>query len=449
MTLIMKFGGTSMGDAGRIRGCAELVRRHERQGPVVTVVSAMAGVTDLLLALADAAAAGNRPVAHQLLADLHARHEHAARELQASSAVLPLLDRLDTLVSGIGAVGELTPRSRDALAAFGERLSSVLMAAALDGRALTGQEAGIVTNEEFGEAEPLMNLSLYQVKETLAPLLSAGRPLVVAGFIAATQHGVTTTIGRGGSDYTATILGAALGASEIWIWSDVDGLMSADPRLAPDARLLDAITFPEAIEMGQFGAKTMHPRALEPAAAHGIPVRIRGTFNPDCPGTRIAADAPSGGAARCVLAVPRTALVTVSGAAMVGRPGTAARAFAALAEAGVNIMMISQNVSEAGISLVVTRAQLPKARAALEGRLLRTGWAQLIQADERVAVVALVGSGMRGAPGVFGAVAREHVNVVAIAQGSSELSICFVVHEDAAAQVVRSLHAEFNLARSA
>ncbi|TWT44590.1 Bifunctional aspartokinase/homoserine dehydrogenase 1 [Phycisphaerae bacterium RAS1] len=449
MTIVMKFGGTSMGDAERIRGCAALVREQAREHRVVAVVSAMAGVTDMLIELAAAAAAGNRAAQHMLLGKLREKHEHAARALSAADRVSPLLDRLETLASGIAAVGELTPRSRDHVLSFGERLSAELMAAAAGARALTGQEAGIVTDENFGEAEPLMDLTLYQVKETLDPLLTPGRCVVVTGFIAATQHGVTTTLGRGGSDYTATILGAALKADEIWIWSDVDGIMSANPKVVPQARLLSAISFGEAIEMGQFGAKSMHPRALEPAAEHRIPVRMRNTFNPSGAGTLISESGEAGHVARAVLSVSKAALVTVAGAAMIGRPGTAARIFRALADENVNILMISQSVSEAGISFVVAGSQLERARGALQKQLLRTGDARHIDVLENVAVVALVGSGMRGTPGVaarlFGAVARRSVNVMAIAQGSSEISVSFVVRGEDGAEAVRGLHEEFEL----
>ncbi len=447
--IVVKFGGSSLADVDRIRGCAEMVRGASAECRVVTVVSAMGGVTDTLLELADAAAAGNRSVSYKLLGELRSRHEEAAAALGASEAVALLLDQLDTLVAGVSAVGELTPRSRDAVVSFGERLSSRLMAAALDGRAIEGLEAGIVTDDNHGEAEPLMALSLHQVRENLGDPLERGESLVVTGFVAGTQHGVISTIGRGGSDYTATILGAGLGADEIWICSDVDGLMSADPRIVPEAKLLDAISFAESIEMGQFGAKSMHPRALEPAAEHKIPVRIRHSFNVDCAGTLITEDVSRGHAIRSVLLLKKCALLNIAGAAMVGRPGTAARIFQALADAGVNVQMISQTVSEAGISIVVAGAQLERARAALERKLLRTKAARHVNVEEGVSVVAVVGSAMRGSPGVagrvFSAAAERGVNIEAIAQGSSELSICFVVQGDAGPDAVRALHEAFDL----
>jgi aspartate kinase len=432
---------------------------------VVAVVSAMDQVTELLLELGDAAASDNRAGVHALMAQVRSKHEAAARVIggTAPDAIAAALDRLDRLVAGIAAVGELTPRSKDGVVAFGEKLSAILMGAAMNCRSFTGQDAGIVTNDHFGRAEPLMDLSLFQLKQTLEPLLTKGERAVVTGFIAATQHGVTTTLGRGGSDYTASIIGAALKAREIWIWSDVDGLLTADPRVVPKAQLLTHMTFPEAIEMGQFGAKSMHPLALEPAAEHGVPVRFRNTFNPQSPGTLIvpagasisassgtSANGPGSDDAHPVRSIPQlknAALLNISGAVMIGRPGTAAQIFRALGEAAVNIMMISQSVSEAGISLVVARDHAARAKAVIERTLMRTGVARGVSLREDVNVVAVVGAGMSGHPGVaarvFSAVAKKGINVVAIAQGSSELSISFVVNEPQAPDAVRALHAEF------
>ena len=341
--------------------------------------------------------------------------------------------------------------------AFGERLATALFhraltSAGVKARAFDGGEAGLVTDDRFGDAEPLVELSLYQVAETLGPLIAAGEVPVITGFIAATQHGVTTTLGRGGSDYTATLVGAALGADEIWIWSDVDGLMSADPRIVPGARRLERISFSEAVEMAQFGAKAMHPRALEPAAERGVPVRIRNTFRPEGEGTLIAreGDAPDG-IVRSVHVVHDSGMILVTGAGMIGRVGTAARVFEALGEHGINIRMISQSASEAAISIAVGAGQLEAARAALEARLLRTGHARRVLVEPEVAIVAAVGAGMRGTRGVaarvFGAVAARGINVIAIAQGSSELSISFAVGRDAGPDAARALHDEFGLAR--
>ncbi len=448
----MKFGGTSMKDAETIKRSAQIATTSAPGKGVVCVVSAMDQVTELLLELGEAAASDNRAAAYALLAQVRAKHEQAAKGIGGSAIdqIKTALDKLEHLVDGINAVGELTPRSKDGVVAFGEKLSTILMAGAMGVRGFTGQEAGIVTNDHFGKAEPLMDLSLFQLKANLLPAVEKGGAVVVSGVIAATQHGVTTTLGRGGSDYTACILGAALGAEEVWVWSDVDGLMTTDPRIVPQAKLLTSVTFAEAIEMGQFGAKSMHPLALEPAAEHGIPVRFRNTFNPQSPGTRIVPEPPTseGGApVKCVLLHKNAALLTVSGAAMIGRPGTAAQVFRALADANVNIMMISQSVSEAGISLVIAKDHAERAKAVLERTLMRAGVARGVSLIDSVAVVAAVGSGMHGTPGiaakVFSAIASRGVNVIAIAQGSSELSISFVTSSTDGPEAVKALHAAF------
>ncbi len=450
MTIVMKFGGSSLADAEAIKRCVSLARAHDSDR-VAVVVSAMGKATDLLVELADAAVDGTRRRVHTLLGELHEIHETAAHVFGAEEAVTPLLSQLDTLVAGIGAVGEITPRSRDAVLSFGERLSSTIVAAALDGHAMTGHEAGIVTDDRHTEANPLMKMSLHQIRENLTPRLDRGERIVVTGFIAATQHDVTTTIGRGGSDLTATLIGAALPADEVWIWSDVDGLMSADPRIVPTAHLLDHVTFAEAIEMGQFGAKSMHPRALEPAAEHAVPVRMRNTYNPDSPGTLITTGEPDGETVRAVLRLRGSALLTIAGAAMVGRQGTAARVFQTLAAEGVNVQVISQSVSEAGISVVIPEAHVDRARQALEQHLVRAGFAKHVDIQKDIDVVAAVGAGMAGVPGiaarVFTAVAAREVNVMAIAQGSSELSICFVTRADQSAAAVQALHEKFGLGR--
>ncbi len=451
-TIVMKFGGTSMKDAETIKRSAAIARESAPGKGVVCVVSAMDQVTELLLDLGDAAATDNRAAVHSLMSQIRTKHEAAAKGIggPAPEQVRAMLDRLEHLADGISAVGELTVRSKDAVVAFGEKLSTVMMAAALGCQGFTGQDAGIVTNDHFGKAEPLMDLSLYQLRANLQPILDRRERVVVSGFIAATQHGVTTTLGRGGSDYTACIIGAALKAEEVWIWSDVDGLMTTDPRIVPSAKLLTSVTFAEAIEMGQFGAKSMHPLALEPAAEHRIPVRFRNTFNQASPGTILVPEAPDsagGKPVKCVLLHRNAALITVSGAAMIGRPGTAAQVFRALADAAVNIMMISQSVSEAGISLVVAKDHGERAKAVLERTLMRGGVARGVTLIDQVAVVAAVGSGMHGTPGiaarVFNAAAAKKINVVAIAQGSSELSISFVTSSEEGPEAVRALHAEF------
>lgn len=468
MRLVYKFGGTSMAGTERITHAAGLALAGARAHELVVVVSAMDGVTEQLLDLAAAAGSGNRARVYSLLGTIRTGHEQAARGLggDALAKVEGLLAKLETLAGGILAVGELTDRLQDAVVAYGEKLSSVMMGVAMRCPALDGQEAGIVTTDHFGEADPLMELSTHNIAQNVVPLLGVGRPVVVAGFIAANQRGVVTTIGRGGSDYTATILGAAIKADEIHIWSDVDGLMTADPRVVPGAKLLERISFAEAVELGKFGAKSMHPRALEPAAVYGIPVRMRSTFKPENAGTLIdgAAAAGSGtgsgsgyGAVRAVPMLKNLAMITIGGAGMIGRPGTAAAVFDALALARVNVHMICQSVSEAGISVVVAQGQVGKARAALEQALLKhQGPAALadhavksVEVQEDLVVIAVVGAGMKGTPGVaakaFTAMAEKAVNIIAIAQGSSELSIALAVRAEDAKLAVAAIHERFGL----
>jgi len=461
----MKFGGTSVATGKNIRHVANLIadNRSEDCG-VVAVVSALEGVTNQLIQAAEEAKKGNREHIGKFKQELLERHLTAVKEAikdkqhedDAAEVVKARINELEQVLTGIVYVGELTPKSRDTVISFGERLSAPIVSGALNNigvssQHLTGGEAGIVTDNNFGEAGLLMNFSKFQLKKNLEPLLKKGAVPVITGFIAATQGGETTTLGRGGSDYTATIVGAALEADEVWIWTDVDGLMTSDPKIVPEAKTIPEISFQEATELTIFGAKAMHPRALEPARKEGIPVRIRNVFSPDKQGTLIIQDGQTKtkDGVKAVTLVRNVAVIMVNGAGMVGAPGTAAKVFEVLGRENINILMISQSVSEANISLVIQRSFLERAVNTLEIALLGRDFIREIMSEDDVCVVAVLGAGMKGIPGVasriFSSVAQKGINVLMIAQGSSELNVSFVVKEKDGAETVRAIHKEFKL----
>lgn len=463
MRLVMKFGGTSLGDGERIRRAAELLRGYLGEHEVAVVCSAISGVTDALFELVDKASRGRRRDVERILSELGERHRKAVEDAlkdsnireEVAGHVERELEELRRAVLGVLYLRESTPRSRDYIVSFGERLSTRIFWGALrelgvEAEYLDGGSAGIITDSNFGEASPLMEVTRLETRRRVGGLLDQGVTPVVTGYMGVNEEGVVTTLGRGGSDYTATILGYCLEADEVWLWSDVDGLMTADPRIVKDARVLPSVSYPEAIEMALFGAKGLHPRALEPAMEAGITVRIRNTFNPSAPGTKITPKPEKLGAiVKAVLLVKDVAMLTVKGVSMVGRPGTAAKVLSTLAQRGVNIMMLSQSVSESGISLIIARRFMGRALSGLETALLGRGLVREIEAEDDVSVVAAVGEGMKGTPGVasriFGAVARRGINIRMIAQGSSELNVSFVVKEEDGAEAVRAIHEEYGL----
>lgn len=468
MKVVMKFGGTSICDGERIRRVVEIIQENLREGEkVVVVVSAMAGVTDNIINMIGKAVAGDRKAITNFVKELASKHHRVAKEAindkGTFEAVLHEIDNLieefERVILSVSYLREVTPRSQDYILSFGEKLSTSIICAALKAKNLTarwitGGEAGIVTDDRFGEARPLMDITSQQVKERVGRLLDEGVIPVVTGYIACTQNDVTTTLGRGGSDYTATILGSALNVDEVWIWTDVDGLMTADPKIEPSARTIPRISYEEAMEMAYFGARVMHPKALEPVAEKDIPVRVRNAFNLKNIGTLVVKEplVKVGDVVKSVAMIRDVALVTVSGAGMIGTPGVAAKVFSILSENHVNILMISQSSSEANISFIVSRESLDKAVNTLELTLLGGDVVMDITSEADVCVVAVVGAGMKGIPGVaarvFKAVADEEVNVRMIAQGSSELNISFIVREEDGVKAVRALHREFRLDKS-
>lgn len=465
--IVMKFGGTSLGDASSVRHVADLIRRYVQMNhKVVVVSSASSGVTDELLNMCEESLKDEAIIADRIntLFERHIRMaEKSIEKSEHLNTVLRILNslkgELEKLLHGIYYVKEVTPRIRDHVASFGEVISTPILWGCLNSIGvksewLTGWDAGIVTDSNYGEARPFIELSKLQLKNKLLPMIDRGVVPLVTGYIAKSQEGSITTLGRGGSDYTATLIAAALKADEVWLWTDVDGLMTTDPRIEPSAKTIEELSFEEAVEMAILGAKRMHPRALEPAIADNIPVRIRNTFNPENPGTLITSKpSESKDVVKAVTVTRDVGLINVQGFGMVGTPGTAARIFQILGRANINIMMIAQTVSESNITIVIPRKMLMKAVSLLETALLGTDLVRSVSYESDVAVVAAIGSGMRGKPGtaarIFRAVANEGVNVIMIAQGSSELNISIVVKNGECEKAVRAIHREFGLGRQA
>jgi aspartate kinase len=468
MKLIMKFGGTSVGTGPRIRKVAELIQTYRSQGhQVVAVVSAIDGVTEELLMAAEHCQKGDGLFLEDFRKAILGKHLGVAEAaitdpgaLEATQAdISKNVADLHKVLTGVAYVREVTPKSRDNILSFGERLSIPIVAGALESigvpsKYLTGGEAGIMTDSNFGEARPLKGVTQAEVEKRISSLLESGRVPVIAGFTGESQEGAVTTLGRGGSDYTATLVGAAVSADEVWIWTDVDGLMTCDPRIMPGSAVLPELSFQEAVEMIVFGAKAMHPRALEPAMEAGIPVRIRNVFNPANSGTlivreqKVRAHSP----VKAMTVAKDVAVVTISGAGIVGVPGTAAKVFDILGRNGINIMMISQSVSEANISFVIKDNVLEKAVSALEISLLGGGLIREVTSDDQVCVVSVVGAGVKDTPGVaarvFSAVSKRGVNVRMIAQGSSEMGLSLVVKESDSRPTIEAIHQEFDLSRA-
>jgi aspartate kinase len=463
--IVMKFGGTSIATGENIRRVASTVADSiKKDYRVVVVVSALSGVTNQLVEEAEQAKKKDEKQIQKFTKKLVDKHmavvakaiEDTRIRKEVVQVIEKTVDELEKVLTGICYVGELTPQSKDYVLSFGERLSAPIVWGALRDLKLqtgcfTGKEAGIVTDSNFGEARPLMNVTTHQVKMRLEPLIEKKVTPVVTGYIAATQDGIVTTLGRGGSDYTATILSVALAADEVWIWTDVDGIMTADPKIVPSAKMLPELSYGEAAEMAIFGAKAMHPSALEPVIEARIPVRIRNVFNPENLGTLIAdgQETKSTEVVKAVALIKDVAMINIKGAAMVGAPGSYSKVFDVLGRSNINVMMVSTAVSEANISLVIRRNLLGRALSTLEIALLGRGLVSEITSEDDVCVIAAMGANMKGTLGVasriFRAIAQKRINIRMIAQGSSELNISFVVKEKDGEAAVRAIHKEFKL----
>jgi len=462
---VMKFGGTSVGDAACMARTAQIIAEGARAGSCIAVVSAMSGVTNRLIEAARRAGAGEREPGTAVLDALRKQHEAALASLvQNASARKSVLEDLETvfaegsrLFEGTALLRELTPRTLDAISSLGERMSAPLVAAAVTELGLQSESVDatrvIVTDTFHGGAEPLMARTREKCEAHLWPLLERGIVPVVTGFLGATAEGILTTLGRGGSDYSATILGAALKADEVIIWTDVDGVLTADPRLVPDARTIPAISYREAAELAFFGAKVLHPKTLNPVMQAAIPVWIRNSFAPEGPGTLITPRGRStGGGVKALTAIQDVALISVGGPGIVGLPDVVGRTFSTTAELRANVLLISQSSSQNDICFIVSAADARRTVEALRKEFaqdLAHEKVEHITVDSNIAIVAVVGENMRGTPGVagktFNALGRENVNLIAIAQGSSESNISFVVEEKAVKIALITAHREFGL----
>lgn len=462
----MKFGGTSVGSAQAMSEAAQIVRTTRAEWPrVVVVTSAISGITNLLLDSATRAAVGDNSQladAEKTLSSSHAAIASAvipeAGKCAKTIAEIEILIAVFTdLCRAITMIGEASPRTLDAVASLGERMSVRLLAAIIDGDGLaaTALDANglIITNRHFQNAHPEFDDTAVKTRETVLPLLDQGIVPVITGFIGATPDGVITTLGRGGSDYSAAIIGAVLPADEVWIWTDVDGIMTADPRIVPDARTLPEISYSEVAELAYFGAKVLHPKTVRPVVEAGIGLRICNTFNPSHPGTRLVSNTRGNGTSgngyiiKAVTAIRRQRLVTIEGRGMLGIPGMAARAFGAVASTGTSVPLISQASSEQSICFAVPAEACESVLLELEKTFaseLEENDIDRVWATEDISIITVVGARMRSTPGVAGKVfsklGSEDVNVLAIAQGSSEVSISMVVESAKTEKAVKALH---------
>ena len=459
---VLKFGGSSLATSGRIRDVAKIVLKGARRDPVIVVVSAFQGVTNQLLECARLAAKANRryetawrKVVHRhrsVIEDLLGKR-HSAR---LRSQVDTLLNELHEVLHGIQLLGHGPPRALDLVASFGERLSALIISAHLN-RSYPARFADarqfIVTDDQFMSANVIFGKTNRMARRYFAELFRSNRPRpipVVTGFIGSTSDGQTTTIGRNGSDYTAAILGAALGAEIIEIWTDVDGVLSADPNVVASAFVLPRITYEEAMELSYFGAKVLHPAAIAPAVARGIPLLVKNTFRPEAPGTLISCGGKNGDQlARGITSIAGLTLLTLRGLSMVGVPGNAERLFRALASRGINVILISQASSEHTICFAIRDTDAAAANAAVRQEFRLELHHRLTSLDEKSnqTIIAVVGDQMKGHPGIsgkmFGALGRHNINISAIAQGASERNISCVIDTPQQSRALNIIHGAF------
>ena len=461
-TLVMKFGGTSVGTVEALQQVVSIVKGARRNWQhVVVVASAFNGVTNKLLASATAAAHGDMQPYESTLKEIRHRHNRAldafsSKETpndQTREDLHQLIDQFSQLILAISAIGESSPRALDAVASLGERLSVCILAAALQSvdipaTALSAKKL-IRTNKRFQNAIPDPKISHQQTHQVLTPLFQQGITPVITGFIGAAACGAITTLGRGGSDYSAALLASLLPADEVWIWTDVDGVMTADPRVVPEARTIPLISYREVAELAYYGAKVLHPKSIRPVIEAGIPLRVLNTFNPQSPGTLLTNEEQqiNGSTIKAVTAFRGMQLVTVEGRGMLGVPGVAARIFSAVATTGATVPLITEASSEQSLTFAVPSIMAPQVLEALNEELdpeITNRNIDRVWATEEVVIITVVCPAMRTKLGiagkVFSTLGEAEVNVLAISHGSSDVSISLVVCVKDWERTITALH---------
>ena len=453
---VLKFGGTSLGNSDRVREVASIITAQSEKGPTIAVVSALGHVTDELVAASELAKAGDRRYAAKL-EEIRDLHLESVKELTSpedrsdvAKSVDSILAGLEELLQGVSLVRECTARTQDGVLSVGERLSTILVAAALRARGTDAEACDttrlIVTDTNFGAA----SVDLAATRDRVVPHFAQASSLqVVTGFIAGTAAGETTTLGRGGSDYTATLLGAILDAEAVEIWTDVNGVMSADPRIVQEAFSLESLSYDELMELSHWGAKVMHPAAVQPAREKGLRVLIRNALNREFEGTEVSEGAPTtqGFPVRGIASINDVSLLRLEGTGLPGSTGTAERLFGAMARQGISVILITQASSERSICFAVEPGKLDQAVAVIHDAFALERQAGLVEdlvVEERCSILAAVGDAMRESPGIAGRIfdvlGHHRVNVRAIAQGSSELNISFVVTQGDEERALRAIH---------
>ena len=466
-TLVMKFGGTSVGSVDALTKATQIIKDARNEYPrVVVITSAMSGVTDLLLKCAALATQGKVDSLPNAESTLREKHFSAADALikdeklreQTKQEINELILLLVNLCNAIAVLGEASPRALDAVASLGERMSLRLLRAIAEDagikvKAIESSEF-VITNSHFQNANPDLRATTEKTRGCLNPLLDEGIVPITTGFIGATPDGIITTLGRGGSDYSAAIIGSVLPADEVWIWTDVDGVMTADPRLVPSAKTLPKISYSEIAELAYYGAKVLHPKTIRPVVEAGIGLRICNTFNPSHAGTRLIANGQSNGKAnngeqiiKAVTAIRQQRLVTIEGRGMLGVPGVAARAFGAVASTGTSVPLITQASSEQSICFAVPSEATNQVLDALQRNFaieISERDIDRVWATDEIAIITVVGTGTRNTPGVAGRIFSKlgdnDINVLAIAHGSSDVSISMVVETKDTECAVQALH---------